>query len=231
MPGARESGRGGCRGARGPRAPGQLGRLAPAGRARARAALTHAVAMATPGPAADWLPARAGCVRGPNAHRGHGNGRTPPVGPGAGARWAPAGAVGGSAVCRRRSFSPVAVLWAHSPLEGLHCESPRSESMLCTRPEGVFGMGRVAPSEASDLRGDLGELGGTSGISRPFQKVQAVPASSLCTSCPIHWLSHPLAIPTSPCISLLSSIASFSKPSTRLPGGFALIHRCLPSAP
>ncbi|XP_019678128.2 uncharacterized protein LOC109495881 [Felis catus] len=225
--------------------------------------------MATPGPAADWLPARAGCVRGPNAHRGHGNGRTPPVGPRAGRvgpSRAPAGAVGGSAVCRRRSFSPVAVLWAHSPLEGLHCESPRSESMLCTRPEGVFGMGRVAPSEASDLRGDLGELGGASGISRlpagtswepaaisgenvdghvqmcfcrhrtlracwPFQKVRAVPPSSLCTSCLIHWLSHPLAVPTSPCISLLSSIASFSKPSTRLPGGFALIQLCLPSAP
>lgn len=50
MPGARESGRGGCRGARGPRAPGQLGRLAPVGRARARA-------------------------RGPNTRRGHGNAR------------------------------------------------------------------------------------------------------------------------------------------------------------
>lgn len=48
MPGARESGRGGCRGARGPRVPGQLGRLAPAGRARAR---------------------------GPNTRRGHGNAR------------------------------------------------------------------------------------------------------------------------------------------------------------
>lgn len=56
--------------------------------------------------------------------------------------------------------------------------------------------------------------------------------SAGCAHClAVHLLSLPLALPPpSYCISLLSSIPSFSKTPTGLPGGFTQIQPCLPSA-